>query len=90
MFVIIPYVITIIPALMIGFFIRKFDPRYPKLGEKNYIEKTLNLFDEGERHITLIAMYKLYRVNISLIIGGCLIVGLFSICLLYTSPSPRD
>lgn len=79
MFVIIPYVITIIPALMIGFFIRKFDPRYPKLGEKNYIEKTLNLFDEGERHITLIAMYKLYRVNISLIIGGCLIVGLFSI-----------
>ena len=34
--------------------------------------------DEGERHITLISMYKTYHVNLTLIIIGAIILGIFS------------
>lgn len=76
---IIPFIITIIPSLMIGFFVRKYDSRMPKQGEKQYTEKVLEIMDEGERHITLVSMYKVYHINISLLIIAALFLGLFSI-----------
>lgn len=76
---IIPYIITIIPSLMIGFFIRKFDSRYPKQGEAQYTEKILNIMDEGERHITLVSIYKIYCMNLILVMLGGMILGLFSL-----------
>ncbi|MBO3065057.1 MULTISPECIES: DUF3169 family protein [Staphylococcus] len=77
-YAIIPYLITIFPSLMIGFFVREYDSRYPKQGEAQYTEKTLQIMDEGERHITLISMYKTYHVNLTLIIIGAIILGIFS------------
>ena len=64
---------------MIGFFVRKYDSRMPKQGEKQYTEKVLEIMDEGERHITLVSMYKVYHINISLLIIAALFLGLFSI-----------
>ncbi|NWK84794.1 DUF3169 family protein [Staphylococcus sp. GSSP0090] len=75
----IPYLITVIPSLMIGFFVRKFDPRYPKQGEERYTEKILELMDDGERHITLVSMFKTYHINLLLIIIGGMLLGLFSL-----------
>lgn len=78
-YVIIPYVITFIPSIMIGFFVRKYDARYPKQGEAKYTEKVLSLMDDGERHITLVSMYKIYNINMILIIIGAMLLGLFSL-----------
>ena len=58
LYAIIPYMLTIIPSIMLGFFNRRFDSRYPKIGEK-IILKTLALLDEGERHIAIVSMYKI-------------------------------
>jgi len=33
---ILPFIVTAIPAIMIGLFVRKFDDRYPKMGEEKY------------------------------------------------------
>ena len=79
LYALIPYLFTIIPSLMIGFFVQKFDPRYPKLGEKNYTEKVLNLYDEGEKHIILQSMYKAFCINIYLLMTGIIILGFFSL-----------
>ncbi|EJY95737.1 DUF3169 family protein [Staphylococcus arlettae] len=78
-FVLLPYIITIIPSIMIGFFVRKYDARYPKQGEAKYTEKVLNLMDDGERHITLVSMYKIYNINMAIIIIGGMLLGLFSL-----------
>ncbi|MGW7926534.1 DUF3169 family protein [Staphylococcus xylosus] len=75
----IPFLITIIPSLMVGFFARKFDSRYPKQGEARYTEKVLSIKDEGERHIILVSMFKTYHINLVLIILGVILLGAFSI-----------
>lgn len=78
-YAIIPFLITIIPSLMVGFFARKFDSRYPKQGEARYTEKVLNIKDEGERHIILVSMFKTYHINLVLIMIGVVLLGAFSI-----------
>ncbi|ARD75776.1 DUF3169 family protein [Staphylococcus xylosus] len=78
-YAIIPFLITIIPSLMAGFFVRKFDSRYPKQGEARYTEKILEIMDEGERHITLVSMFKTYHINLVLIMLGVVLLGAFSI-----------
>ncbi|MEJ7450963.1 DUF3169 family protein [Staphylococcus xylosus] len=78
-YAIIPFLITIIPSLMDGFFVRKFDSRYPKQGEARYTEKILEIMDEGERHITLVSMFKTYHINLVLIMLGVVLLGAFSI-----------
>lgn len=78
-YAIIPFLITIIPSLMAGFFVRKFDSRYPKQGEARYTEKILEIMDEGERHITLVSMFKTYHINLVLIMIGVVLLGAFSI-----------
>lgn len=75
----IPLYIMIIISILSNKFIQKFDSRMPKTGEKNYIEKTLNIMDEGERHITLVSMYKIYQFNIVLLMIGAIILSVFSI-----------
>ncbi|PHK48740.1 DUF3169 family protein [Staphylococcus edaphicus] len=75
---IIPYLITMIPSLMNGFFVRKFDTRYPKQGEEQYTEKILAMMDDGERHITLVSMFKIYQYNLVIIITGGIVLGLVS------------
>ncbi|MBE7355376.1 DUF3169 family protein [Staphylococcus haemolyticus] len=77
--VIVPFILTLIPSTMLGFFYRKFDTRMPKQGEANYTERILQNMDEGERHITLESMFKVYHVNISLIMVGAMFLGIFSI-----------
>lgn len=76
---IIPFLITMIPSLMVGFFARKFDSRYPKQGESRYTEKVLSIKDEGERHIILVSMFKTYHINLVLIMIGVVLLGGFSI-----------
>lgn len=75
----IPLIITIISSIMIGIFYRKFDARYPKLGEKHYTEKAFNIMDEGERYITLVSLYKVHQQNIVLLFIGIMMLGIFSI-----------
>ncbi|WP_436861742.1 DUF3169 family protein [Staphylococcus caeli] len=79
LFSIIPYLITMVPSIIIGFFVRKFDSRYPKQGEEQYTEKILAIMDEGERHITLVSMFKIYHYNLVIVITGGIILGLFSL-----------
>lgn len=76
---VIPFLFTIIPAIMVGFFQRKFDRRFPKMGEAKYTEKTFQIMDEGERHITLVSLYKVYHMNLSLIIIGVVLLSFFSL-----------
>ncbi|HEC2174476.1 TPA: DUF3169 family protein [Staphylococcus delphini] len=76
---VIPFLFTIIPAIMVGFFQRKFDRRLPKMGEAKYTEKTFQIMDEGERHITLVSLYKVYHMNLSLIIIGVVLLLFFSL-----------
>ncbi|WP_436937113.1 DUF3169 family protein [Staphylococcus xylosus] len=78
-YAIIPFLITMIPSLMVGFFARKFDSRYPKQGESRYTEKVLSIKDEGERHIILVSMFKTYHINLVLIMIGVVLLGAFSI-----------
>ncbi|MDO5376333.1 MAG: DUF3169 family protein [Staphylococcus rostri] len=73
------FFIVSVTMMPYNFFVRKFDPRFPKIGEKGYTEKTLALMDEGERHITLLSMYKLYVMNISLLMISIVIISIFSI-----------
>ena len=49
------------------------------MGEKNYTEKVLNLYDEGEKHIILQSMYKVFCINIYLLMTGIIILGFFSL-----------
>ena len=77
--IMIPFIITIISSIMIGIFYRKFDARYPKLGEKRYTEKAFNIMDEGERYITLVSSYKVHQQNIVLLFIGIMTLGIFSI-----------
>ncbi|WP_251942377.1 DUF3169 family protein [Staphylococcus sp. Marseille-Q5304] len=79
LYMLLPNIITVIPSVMYGFFIQKFDSRYPKLGEKNYTEKTLYMMDEGERHIALVSMYKIYTFNIIMLMAAGLLLGIFSL-----------
>lgn len=60
-------------------FVRKYDARFPKVGEKQYTEKVLALMDEGERHITLVSMYKVYTMNSAFLMIGILLLSFFSI-----------
>lgn len=79
LYAIIPYMLSIVPLMMVDFFNRRFDSRYPKLGEKNATEKTLALLDDGERHIALVSMYKNYGVNLVLLMIAIIFLGIFSI-----------
>lgn len=76
---VIPFLFTCIPAIMIGLFQRKFDRRFPKLGEAKYTEKAFQIMDEGERHITVVSLYKVYHMNLSLIIVGIVLLSFFSL-----------
>lgn len=74
-----PFIFTIVPAIFTGIFTKKFDSKVPKYGEKNYTEKLLAVMDEGERHVTLTAMYKVYHINISMIMLGIVLLAVFSL-----------
>ncbi|WP_432370180.1 DUF3169 family protein [Staphylococcus chromogenes] len=73
------FLLVVLSTIPYGFFVRRYEPRFPKLGEKQYTEKTLAIMDEGERHITLISMYKIYHMNLSLLIIAILVLGIYSI-----------
>ncbi|MCE5090429.1 DUF3169 family protein [Staphylococcus devriesei] len=78
LYVVIPLLLTSIPSIMDGFFNRRFDTRFPKIGEKDYTEKTLNLLDDGERHIALLGMYKNYQINLVLLMVGIMFLGIYA------------
>ncbi|QDW90592.1 DUF3169 family protein [Staphylococcus chromogenes] len=73
------FLLVVLSGIPYGFFVRRYEPRFPKLGEKQYTEKTLAIMDEGERHITLVSMYKIYHMNLSLVMSAILVLGFFSI-----------
>ncbi|WP_170166966.1 DUF3169 family protein [Staphylococcus schleiferi] len=75
----IPFLLVSVPAVMLGVFQNRFDARMPKLGEANYVEKSMQIMDEGERHITIVSMFKVYHFNISLLFLGILILVWISI-----------
>lgn len=74
-----PFVIAIVSSIMIVLFHRKFDSRYPKIGEKHYTEKIFKTMDEGERRITLVSMYKVNQNNTALLLINIILIGAFSI-----------
>ncbi len=55
------------------------DDRMPKIADKNYTEKRLEILDEGERHIELIALFKTYAINLSILILAIIFIGSYSI-----------
>ncbi len=75
----IPFLLVSVSAVMIGVFQHRFDARMPKLGEANYVEKSMQIMDEGERHIAIVSMFKVYHFNISLLLLGILVLVWISI-----------
>lgn len=73
------FLLVALSTIPYGFFVRRYEPRFPKLGEKQYTEKTLAIMDEGERHITLVSMYKIYHMNLQLLMLAILVLGIYSI-----------
>ncbi|UXR78489.1 MULTISPECIES: DUF3169 family protein [unclassified Staphylococcus] len=73
------FVIASFSTIPYSLFVRKYDVRFPKVGEKQYTEKVLALMDEGERHITLVSMYKVYTMNSAFLMIGILLLSFFSI-----------
>lgn len=51
---------------------------FQKWGGKIY-GKTFEMMDEGERHITVVSLYKVYHMNLSLIIIGVVLLSFFSL-----------
>ncbi|NFW79953.1 DUF3169 family protein, partial [Staphylococcus aureus] len=58
LFFLIPFFASGIFNTQFTLFNRRFDDRMPKIADKNYTEKRLEILDEGERHIELIALFK--------------------------------
>ncbi|KIX90240.1 hypothetical protein TP70_08645 [Staphylococcus microti] len=79
LYVVIAFILASVGSTQYGLFIRKYDARYPKMGEKQYTEKLLALMDDGERHITLVSMYKVYTINTMLLIIAIMLLGIMSI-----------
>ncbi|UXR71773.1 MULTISPECIES: DUF3169 family protein [unclassified Staphylococcus] len=79
LFVIVIFFIASVSSWPYGIFVQEYDPRFPKLGEKNYTEKLLNLMDEGEQHITLLSMYKVHTMNTMFIVLGIFLLSIFSL-----------
>lgn len=79
LYVLVPMYFTMIPSIKSGYFYRKYNSKYPKIGEKDYTKKVLEIKDEGERHITLLSMYKIYQFNIIGLFLAILLVFLYSI-----------
>ncbi|UNB46343.1 DUF3169 family protein [Staphylococcus coagulans] len=75
----IPFLLVSVSAVMIGVFQHRFDARMPKLGEANYVGKSMQIMDEGERHIAIVSMFKVYHFNISLLLLGILVLVWISI-----------
>lgn len=73
-----PFLVASIAGTIIGFYFRKFDSRFPKQGERNYNDKIFNLMDDGEKHITLVSMYKVYHWNLMMLIIGTIFLGIYS------------
>ncbi|MBO1198698.1 DUF3169 family protein [Staphylococcus simiae] len=75
----IPFLLSSVLATQTMFFSRKFDSRMPKIGEKNSIEKRFAIMDEGERHITLLSLFKIFNVNVTLLFLAIVLIGFYSI-----------
>ncbi len=79
LFFFIPFFASAIFNTQFTLFNRKFDDRMPKIADKNYTEKRLEILDEGERHIELIALFKTYAINLSILILAIIFIGSYSI-----------
>ncbi|HCV6261748.1 TPA: DUF3169 family protein [Staphylococcus aureus] len=79
LFFLIPFFASAIFNTQFTLFNRRFDDRIPKIADKNYTEKRLEILDEGERHIELIALFKTYAINLSILILAIVVIGLYSI-----------
>lgn len=79
LFFLIPFFVSAIFNTQFTLFDRRVDDRMPKIADKNYIEKRLEILDEGERHIELIALFKTYAINLSLLILAIIFIGSYSI-----------
>ncbi|EML9423012.1 DUF3169 family protein [Staphylococcus aureus] len=76
LFFLIPFFASGIFNTQFTLFNRRFDDRMPKIADKNYTEKRLEILDEGERHI---ALFKTYAINLSILILAIVVIGLYSI-----------
>ncbi|HCY8974251.1 TPA: DUF3169 family protein [Staphylococcus aureus] len=75
----IPFFASAIFNTQFTLFNRRFDDRMPKIADKNYTEKRLEILDEGEHHIELIALFKTYAINLSILILAIIFIGSYSI-----------
>lgn len=60
-------------------FNRRFDDRILKIVDKNYIEKWLEILDEGECYIELIVLFKIYVINLLILILVIVVIGFYLI-----------
>lgn len=60
-------------------FNRRFDDRMLKIVDKNYIEKWLEILDEGECYIELIVLFKIYVINLLILILVIVVIGFYLI-----------
>ncbi len=79
LFFLIPFFASAIFNTQFTLFNRKIDDRMPKIADKNYTQKRLEILDEGERHIELIALFKTYAINLSILILAIIFIGSYSI-----------
>ncbi|MDN8994315.1 DUF3169 family protein, partial [Staphylococcus aureus] len=62
LFFLIPFFASAIFYTQFTLFNRKFDDRMPNIADKNYTVKRLEILDEGDRHIELIALFNTYAI----------------------------
>lgn len=74
----IPFLIGSVLGICYSTIIPKIEKRLPKFNEPNYIDKLIASMDEGERHISYSALFKLYQYNISALMIIIVVLACYS------------
>ncbi|MGN5882616.1 MULTISPECIES: DUF3169 family protein [Staphylococcus] len=77
-FSVIPFIILSIFITYYQSYIPKIDDRFPKGNDKNYMDKLINIMDEGERHITFGVLFKLFHFNISALVIIIIVLSIYT------------
>lgn len=75
---VIPFLIGSVLGVYYSTILPKIEKRLPKFNEPNYINKLIASMDEGERHISYSALFKLYQYNISALMIIIVVLACYS------------
>ncbi|WP_158698100.1 DUF3169 family protein [Staphylococcus simulans] len=65
---VIPFIVYVIFNLIYQIYIPKLDQKLPKFNDSRYVDKLIGAMDEGEKHVTYSALFKLFHFNLSALI----------------------